>query len=243
MKKVIAIALVAAMAAPVALSAQDKFTVSGKADFVSDYVWRGLDQKSGFSVQPTLAMSYKGFTLSAWGSQSLTNFQDNATPQEFDVALAYNVGGFTATLTDYWWNGKSAAYGYYEDGHHLEVAAAYRISDKVPLTLSWATMVAFNDPKPTNADDNAYSTYINAAYDINCPADITLTPSVGFTPWKGAYYAEGAAITDISLKASKTLEVTDKFSIPMFVQAVVAPHHTTAGSDHVFFVAGFSLGF
>lgn len=36
---------------PLQVSAQDKLSVHAKADFVSDYVWRGADQQSGCSVQ------------------------------------------------------------------------------------------------------------------------------------------------------------------------------------------------
>jgi len=53
---------------------------------------------------------------------------------------------------------------------------------------------------------------INASYNIACPEEITLTPSVGFTPWKGMYDADGAAFTDIALKASKNINITDHFS-------------------------------
>ena len=92
-------------------------------------------------------------------------------------------------------------------------------------------------------DDNnevsrACSTYMYAAYEIAVPIDITLTPSVGFTPWKGMYNPDNAAFTDISLKASKSITVTDKFSIPLFVQTTVAP-----AADKVYLLAGFSLGF
>ena len=36
---------------PLQVSAQDKLSVHAKADFVSDYIWRGADQQSGCSVQ------------------------------------------------------------------------------------------------------------------------------------------------------------------------------------------------
>lgn len=39
---------VAILLLPTKTYAQDKFTVNGKADFVSDYIWRGADQNSGF---------------------------------------------------------------------------------------------------------------------------------------------------------------------------------------------------
>ena len=79
-----------------------EFNVTAKADFVSDYIWRGAYQNSGFSVQPTLGLSYGNLSLSAWGSQSLTK-TDGA--QEFDINLSYTIGGLGITVTDYWWNG------------------------------------------------------------------------------------------------------------------------------------------
>lgn len=66
----------------------------------------------------------------------------------------------------------------------------------------------------------------------------TLTPSVGFTPWKGMYDADGAAFTDIALKASKNINITDHFSLPLFVQAIVSPSF-----DKTYLIAGLSIGF
>ena len=78
---------------------------------------------------------------------------------------------------------------------------------------------------------------LNASYDIVCPADVTLTPSVGFTPWQG-YYNDKAAITDISLTASKDVALSDKLFLPVFVQAIASPIN-----DHVYLVAGVGIGF
>ena len=73
---------------------------------------------------------------------------------------------------------------------------------------------------------------LNASYDIVCPADVTLTPSVGFTPWQG-YYNDKAAITDISLKASKDVALNDKLFLPVFVHTIVSPIN-----DHGYLLAG-----
>ena len=234
----------AAMMLPATAFAQDKFTVSGNIDVVNNYVWRGMDQNSGFSVQPTIGLSYKGFSLSAWGSQSITNNADRDV-QELDINLGYSIGGFTATLTDYWWGGLHNPYGYYKQGpadnpvdggHHFEATLAYGFGDKLPLTLAWSTWFAGADIR-TESDKRCYSSYINASYEIACPADVTLTPAIGFTPWKG-YYHDKAAFTDISLKASKALALSDKFSLPIFVQAIASPIN-----DHVYLVAGVGIGF
>ena len=83
-KIIIASILGAAVTFSSAASAQEKVTVNGNIDLVNNYVWRGMDQNSGFSVQPTLGLSYKGLYLSAWGSQSLTNNADRDV-QELDI--------------------------------------------------------------------------------------------------------------------------------------------------------------
>ena len=218
LKKVV---LVLALLLPGVIKAQE-FNVTAKADFVSDYIWRGAYQNSGFSVQPTLGLSYGNLSLSAWGSQSLTK-TDGA--QEFDINLSYTIGGLGITVTDYWWNGITMPYGDYKHDHHFEGTLAYNFGENFPLTLSWSTMFAGGDDNKDG--DRAYSTYINASYNIACPAEITLTPSVGFTPWKGMYDADGAAFTDIALKASKNINITDHFSLPLFVQAIVSMGHRT----------------
>ena len=91
--------LVLALLLPGVIKAQE-FNVTAKADFVSDYIWRGAYQNSGFSVQPTLGLSYGNLSLSAWGSQSLTK-TDGA--QEFDINLSYTIGGFGVIMNEHWW--------------------------------------------------------------------------------------------------------------------------------------------
>lgn len=204
--------------APTSLCAQDKPEVSVGADVVSKYVWRGFDQGSGASLQPTLGLSYKGLSLSAWGSTSFSELE----PQEVDLSLGYSIGGFGILLTDYWWAGLSSPYGHYKDGHYFEGTLSYCFGDRLPLTLSVSTMFAGADKKP-NGDQN-FSTYFNAAYDFNCPGEITLTPSIGVSTASYLYTGEEiSGITDISLKASKEIKVTDSFSIPIFAQFTVSP--------------------
>lgn len=220
---------------PTKTYAQDKFTVNGKADFVSDYIWRGADQNSGFSVQPSLTLGYAGFSINVWGSQTLSRWDLEIPAKEFDINLSYSSNNFSVTVSDCWWSGVNRPYGHYKDSHFFEGTLAYCFGDSFPLTLSWSTMFAGADKNEEGKLQG--STYINASYQISLPADITLTSAIGFTPWKG-YYHNKAAFTDISLKASKDIKITDNFSIPVFVQAIVAPVY-----DRTYLVAGFSLGF
>ena len=208
MKKIIiktfAVVMVVAMIFPIKTHAQNKFTVSGNVNFVSDYIWRGADQNSGFSVQPSLTLSYAGIALNVWGSQTLSRWNVESPAKEFDINLSYSLNNFSITVSDYWWSGVNKPYGHYKDSHFFEGTLAYCFDESFPLALSWSTMFAGAD-KNEEGKLQA-STYINASYLISLPADITLTPAIGFTPWKG-YYHNKAAFTDISLKCNKDLKL------------------------------------
>ena len=165
--------------------------------------------------------------------------------QEFDINLGYTYKGLTVMISDLWWGGLHNPYGYYKEGpadnrldggHHFEGTLSYYFGDKVPLTLSWSTWFAGADMR-TDSGKRCFSSYISASYNIACPFDVTLTPSVGFTPWKGYYY-NNAAFTDVSLKAARSIELSSRFSLPLFVQVIVSPIQ-----DHVFFVSGAGIGF
>ena len=55
------------LALPMAASAQNKVETEVGANIVSSYIWRGQDL-SGVSIQPSIAIGYKGLSLEAWGS-------------------------------------------------------------------------------------------------------------------------------------------------------------------------------
>ena len=112
---------------------------------------------------------------------------------------------------------------------------SYHFGKKVPLTLCVATMFAGADKNPEGNQN--FSTYFNASYDIACPGDVTLTPSIGVSTKSYLYTGEKiSGLTDISLKAARSIKVTDSFSIPIFVQATVSP-----AMDKTYLVFGMSF--
>ena len=62
---VIIVALLLTGIAPSVMLAQDKVEASVGADLVSGYIWRGQDLGE-VSIQPSLGIAYKGFSLGAW---------------------------------------------------------------------------------------------------------------------------------------------------------------------------------
>ena len=90
MKKMSVLALGLIAFAPAA-SAQDEVETTIAADVVSQYIWRGQDL-GNVSLQPTLGIGYKGFSLTGWGSVGLSKWDDT---KEFDLTAAYSTGGLT----------------------------------------------------------------------------------------------------------------------------------------------------
>ena len=90
---------------PAVSFAQDKVDSNVGADLVSGYVWRGQNL-GGVSIQPSASISYKGFSLTGWGSVGI----DKTDTKEFDLTLGYATGGFSVSVTDYWFNTKKYFY-------------------------------------------------------------------------------------------------------------------------------------
>ena len=142
-----------AIAVPAMGMAQDKVEASAGADLVSGYIWRGQDL-GGVSIQPTLSVSYKGFSLSAWGTAGI----EKEDTKEIDLTLGYATGGFSISVTDYWFNGGPGYfhYGSHNTNHTFEAQIGY---DFGPLALNWYTNFDGTDGVK-NGGNRAYSSYI-----------------------------------------------------------------------------------
>ena len=236
MKKLIRILSVTALflANLAAAGAQDKVEASVGADVVSQYVWRGLDL-GGVSLQPTLGVSYKGLSLTAWGSVGLSNPADT---KEFDLTLAYETGGFNIGVTDYWFNAgldplnRYFAYAADCTNHVFEANVGY---DFGFASLQWYTNFAGNDGL-TPDEKCAYSSYV----EVNVPfvlGGVDWTATAGAVPFATDFYGvEGFGVVNVALTASKDIRITDSFSIPVFAQVAANPY-----SKDAFFVFGITL--
>ena len=151
---VITVALLLSGLVPSTMMAQDKVEASVGADLVSGYIWRGQNL-GGVSVQPSLGISYKGLSLEAWGSVGI----ESKDAKEFDLTLGYSIGGFSVSITDYWFDktytgdvdeygkemhttNKYFHYGAYSTAHVFEAQVGY---DFGPLAVNWYTNFAGAD--------------------------------------------------------------------------------------------------
>lgn len=215
--------------------AQDTVETTVAADFVNQYIWRGQDL-GNTAIQPTLGVAYKGLSLTAWGSVGVTEASDT---KEFDLTLAYTAGGFNIGITDYWFNqngldpdGRYFKYDAHGTNHVFEANIGY---DFGFASLQAYTNFAGNDG--FNKDDKrAYSTYVELAAPFKL-ATVDWTASLGVVPFYTSFYGtEGFAVTNLALKATKDIAITDKFSLPVFAGVVGNPC-----SQKAYLVFGFTL--
>jgi hypothetical protein len=220
MKKIVFMAMM--MATGWSATAQEEMEVTVAADVVNQYIWRGQDL-GNVSLQPTLGVGYKGLSLTGWGSVGLT---DPADTKEFDLTLGYQVGNLNVGITDYWFNQNGldpeARYFKYDahgTNHLFEANIGY---DFGVASIQWFTNFAGNDG--TNKDGKrAYSSYMEVVVPFKLSA-IEWTATAGAVPWATTSYGTtGFAVTDLSLKATKEIKVTDSFAIPVFGQVVGNP--------------------
>lgn len=232
-KKMTQIILALAFASTVSVAyAQSNFNTG--VDLVSSYVWRGVPQDlthpSGTpNIQPYASYSIGKLTLGTWGSGSFTG-----TVKEFDLYATYALSSkFSVTLTDYNWSFSKGYFDYSKGTDHLyEAAIAYTGEKAFPISASINTMIAGADK---NADgDNAYSTYIELGYPLAENAKIFCGASLFDSP--AVYGTTGFGVTNIGIKVSKNIEITDKFSLPIYGIAGFNP-----SADNAFLVAGVTL--
>ena len=209
-----------------------EFTIQG--DLVSSYVWRGIYQGGAASFQPTLGFSVGNFSLTAWGSTSLSE-----SNKEIDLTAAYKFGeaGPTLSVATLWWDGQADVangeltnnYFHFKSGdtgHHFEAGLAYTLPiEKFPLSIAWYTMFAGADRKTTDEGEEkqAYSSYVELNYPFSVKG-VDLNATCGVVPYKTPQYnVNGFAVTNLALKATKAINFNDNFSLPIFVQAIWNP--------------------
>ena len=240
MKKIVLLAMGLVMSmtaiAQDEIESESKIETTISGDIVSSYIWRGQDL-GNVSLQPTLGIGYKGLSLTAWGSVGLTNSDDT---KEFDLTLAYTTGGFNIGITDYWFNAgldpdnRYFMYNAHSTNHVFEANVGY---DFGVASLQWFTNFAGNDG--INKDGKrAYSSYFEASVPFKL-ATVDWTATVGVIPYATTFYNEwtsGFSVTNLALKATKDIKITDSFSIPIFGQVVANPR-----TQKAYLVLGFTL--
>lgn len=234
MKKIVLFAMGLVLGGTTLAQNEEKVETIISGDIVSSYIWRGQDLGSA-AIQPTLGVGYKGLSLTAWGSYGLVNSDD---VKELDLTLAYSFGGLNIGVTDYWFDAgldpdnRYFKYDAHGTNHLFEANIGY---DFGIASLQWFTNFAGNDGV-NNDGKRAYSSYVEAAVPFKL-SSIEWSATAGAVPFATTFYGtSGFAVTNLSLRATKEIKVTDTFSIPIFGQVTANPC-----SQKAYLVLGFTL--
>ena len=191
--------------------AKSDFVFHLKGDVVTNYLWRGLNF-GHVSIQPEMSLGWKGLSLKAWGNMGLSDSKDS---REIDLTLSYEIGGLSFGVIDYWTDGYDNRFFYYRNdstGHSFEGFVSYNFG---PVSASWQTFFAGSDFQK-DSGKRAFSSYFEVAAPfrfVTCNWDA----AVGFVPWKSDYYyTNGFRLINVSLRATKEIQISKSFSLPVF---------------------------
>lgn len=227
------------------------FTVKASAELVSSYLWRGSPSYSNVNgqtvlapnIQPTLGFACHGLEIGAWGSTDFTG-----SYQEMDLYALYTYKGFTATVTDYYWDAAWASKPYFKyknetTSHIVEGTLAYAFT-KIPLSITVATMLYGADKKYQESEDaaikNNYSTYLELKYafevkEYNFDATVGMTPADGFYG-DGYGNVTGFGIVNLGVTGYKKIKFSEKLETTLRSSLIFNPQQ-----DKAYLVLGISL--
>ena len=204
-------------------SAQVKFGM----DLYSHYVWRGADL-SAQSLQPSITYTTGGLSVGAWASYSTIG-----TYSENDLWASYSVGPVSVYFTDYYVPSATTAgfFNYANNGgaHTLEGGLGYTGPAVFPVTVAAYYNLS------GDADNSAY---IQASYPFTIDTVTSLSVFVGGTPSRSITYygTTKGTITNFGLTFSKTVKVTESFSLPFNASYIINPY-----TEKSYLVFGISL--
>lgn len=223
--------LVAMIMLSVPFRAQERVEAEIGADIVSGYIWRGQDL-GNVSVQPSVSLGYQGFSLTGWGSVGI----DKNDTKEFDLTLGYGIGGFSVSVTDYWFSG-GAGYFHYGSRNTAHVFEAQLGYDFGCIAANWYTNIAGNDGV-NKKGNRAYSSYFSLSAPFRL-GGLQWSAEIGATPWATTFYNNGATgfeVSAVALSVEKELPLTDRYSLPLFAKVIWNP-----ATEGAYFVFGLSL--
>jgi len=205
----------------IALLNQHELTaqVSIGADIMSRYIWRGVDYGNSPSLQPQLSFSAGGFSIGTWGAYSFAGSASSFSEHDVWVKYTHSIsaGNFSVIVTDYYYPGDGLKFFNYNannGAHVLEAGFSYSAPDIFPITIS-AFYNFHNEPD--------HSAYVETSYLIKAD-DVDLNLFAGFSTAKSLWYGtHNAALINVGLTASKSISITESFSLPLTASYILNP--------------------
>lgn len=214
------------------LYAQNNCSFDFGADFVSRYVWRGVEfgavgnQPATPHLQPYGSFSYSfgksSLTFGFWASYGL-----DSKYSENDLYISYavdsKIGNISITASDYYYPYTGVKFSNFDgDGlgaHTLELNLSYTLPGKHPFSFMISSNV-HND-----APDNE-SLYFQVSYPFTIQKislNVFAGMANGVSGWHGIT-SDKFEFINIGLSASKSVKITNEYSIPLSMDWIYNAH-------------------
>lgn len=194
------------------------------ADFYSNYIWRGSKYGTGPVIQPSVKYSGKIFTAGAWGSIDFNGYQ------EADLYFSFSLpAGISLGITDYYY--PDLKYFDYSDttgSHVYELNAAF---SKGNLLLNGN----YSLNQAGGVGSLGGDLYFQAGYAFK-NFNLFLGAGNGWHTYDPDTGEDKFAVCNLGIGTSKTIKVTDTFSVPVIGQVIFNPE-----KEQMFIVVGFTL--
>lgn len=196
-----------------------KSSFSAGADFSSSYIWRGTKYGTGPHIQPLVKFNAGFFTAGAWGSFDFNGYQ------EADLFVSFALpAGFKLGMTDYYY--PDLDYFDFSTGsgsHSWEVNGEFTTGGLV-LSANYILNEA------GGAGSAGGDIYLQAGYSFK---SFNVLAGAG----NGWYTSDGKFnVCNLGIGTTRTVKVTDSFSIPVFGQIIFNPER-----EKMYIVIGITL--
>jgi hypothetical protein len=222
-------------------------SIKAGGDIVSRYIWRGMDINNQANIQPYISLSYSGLQFGFWGSYGLNHLnstdENYSLSSEIDTWLSYsiplnNYASITALVTDFYYPSAGIGIGNFNNydningpgAHTVEAGLVIAGGESVPLSLSGYVNI-YNDKGNNAYFQLDYAATLNE-FDIGLFAGAAL----GSKDNPAYYETDKFNFINVGLKVSKSVKITDSFSLPVFCSYIINPK-----SELAFFVFGISI--
>jgi hypothetical protein len=215
------------------------FEFSSGVDFVSGFIWRGLDFGSAPAIQPNAAIEAFGFELSAFASYALMANVDQGFDKvpysEFDLEFKYSIptsaGKFSIIASDIFMPFLGLVYSNYdgvvggieEGAQWLSIGIGYEGTRHFPLSLRVDYHFHNDANKSIYAELGYKFVYGRNMIDLFCGV---ATGTNSDLPGSVFYEIEDDKIGFINVggSISRNIRVTDSFHIPLKTSVVFNPN-------------------
>lgn len=209
------------LASTVEVRAQGEW--SSGFEVVNQYVWRGVLYDDGVNFQPYLMYSRNGFEA---GVASSTSFTNDFNEIYFWAAytLTLNSLDLTLNVADYYYeqgmgnflNFKGVQSGEATGAHFVESSLELS-GENTPFSLLFSGII-WNDPD--------HSMYAELGYHktLGNETEATFNLGVALNESRDWYFNRKSGLINVSFGLSRSIRVTDNFSIPLSSQAILNPY-------------------